>query len=95
MMRLQGESRVEAATNGPAQAISIDYINQEIADRPNYTMFTLWISILDSFFLESVDIYQVKGHYIRTEGYIIGDGNCMFRELYYLLLMAIKKSIVN
>ncbi|TIC67940.1 OTU-domain-containing protein [Wallemia mellicola] len=82
---VESEVRAATPTSLPVQATSTEQIHHEMADRPKYTLHTLWKNILDSNFPESVNIYQITDHYIRTEGYIVGDGNCMFRAISFAL----------
>ncbi|TIB80527.1 OTU-domain-containing protein, partial [Wallemia mellicola] len=83
--RVESEGVVAAPANVPAQATSTDDVNHEMEEGPKHMVRTLWKSILDSNFPEEAVHHQITGHYIRTEGYIIGDGNCMFRAIAFAL----------
>ncbi|TIB68008.1 hypothetical protein E3Q23_04450 [Wallemia mellicola] len=81
----QSEGEVEAPTNAPAQATSIEQVNDEMQEGPKYMVRTFWKNILDSNFPEGAVHHQIPNHYIRTDGYIVGDGNCMFRAISFAL----------
>ena len=82
---VQSEGDVAAPANVPAQTTSTEQVNHEMEEGPKYMVRTLWKSILDSNFPEEAVYHQITRRYIRTEGYIVGDGNCMFRAIAFAL----------
>lgn len=82
---LEYEGGVAAPINSPTQATSTDHVNPGIEGAPKYMVRTFWKSILDSNFPEGAIHHQIPHHYIRTEDYIVGDGNCMFRAISFAL----------